>query len=289
MKPETGWIKLHRQITGWKWYGDANTVRVFLHLLLSCPPGEDSCRVSALELSRVLNLTRQEVRAALARLIADGTIRQTAHQAGRAGGQTVEIANWHKFQIRNQFKAVDNQGVTEYSQPVNAKNNQLNNQFKAVDNQGVTEYSQPIKQPPFFKEEFKERLEKTRAPAHTHVHEDSLEVPASPLTTGFPLPKNIADVKMVATARGILMTDEELQDFYDWHTARGWRDAHGFQFHDWRFLIRGWVAHRRKEQKNIGDNNGYNRSIRQNGGQIGQNFSGTDYGEADEYAPLPDI
>lgn len=30
-----GWIKLHTKILNWEWYGDANTFRVFLHLLLT--------------------------------------------------------------------------------------------------------------------------------------------------------------------------------------------------------------------------------------------------------------
>jgi len=31
----SGWIKLHRKITQWEWYDDANTMRLFIHLLLS--------------------------------------------------------------------------------------------------------------------------------------------------------------------------------------------------------------------------------------------------------------
>ena len=31
----SGWIKLHRKITEWEWYSDANTFRVFMHLLLT--------------------------------------------------------------------------------------------------------------------------------------------------------------------------------------------------------------------------------------------------------------
>ena len=31
---DTGWISLDRKFTEWEWYTDANTMRVFLHLLL---------------------------------------------------------------------------------------------------------------------------------------------------------------------------------------------------------------------------------------------------------------
>lgn len=29
-----GWLKLHRQITEWEWYDDANTFRLLIHLLI---------------------------------------------------------------------------------------------------------------------------------------------------------------------------------------------------------------------------------------------------------------
>ena len=29
-----GWIKLHRRLLGWEWHKDANTLSVFIHLLL---------------------------------------------------------------------------------------------------------------------------------------------------------------------------------------------------------------------------------------------------------------
>ena len=303
MKP-TGWIKLHRKITGWKWYGDANTVRVFLHLLLSCPPGEDSCRVSVRKMAEELAISHKECRSALSRLLSDGTIIARESTPGRDGATAFEIANWKKFQ-QGTFRPLENKGVTIEEGHINEKKGTFKGTFKGtnkgtfkpLENKGVTieegtnkgTFEGTNKGTPSFLKNYKERLEKTRADAHLRVREETPETPASALTTGFPLPKSIADVQMVATARGILMTDEELQDFFDWHTARGWRDAQGFQFHDWRFLIRGWVARRRKEQRTNGDNNAHNNSIRHNGGQIGQNFSGTDYGEADEYAPLPGI
>ena len=31
---DSGWISLYRKFTEWEWYTDANTMRVFLHLLL---------------------------------------------------------------------------------------------------------------------------------------------------------------------------------------------------------------------------------------------------------------
>jgi len=35
VRVNNGWIKLHRELTKWEWYQDGNTMRVFLHLLLT--------------------------------------------------------------------------------------------------------------------------------------------------------------------------------------------------------------------------------------------------------------
>lgn len=35
VRVSNGWIKLHRELTKWEWYQDGNTMRVFLHLLLT--------------------------------------------------------------------------------------------------------------------------------------------------------------------------------------------------------------------------------------------------------------
>jgi hypothetical protein len=306
MLQSIGWIKLHRRITGWKWYGDANTVRVFIHLLLSCPPGEGSCRVSVRQMAEMLGISYKETRVAIAHLLSDGTITAAESTPGKSGSTVFFIANWKKFQ-QGAFNPVENQGLTEEKGRISKKKGAFEGAnkgankgaFNPVENQELTIEEGAFegankganKGAPSLKNNNKEILIKTRADAHTHVRDETPETPASPLTTGFPLPKSITDVQMVATARGILMTDDELQDFYDWHTARGWRDAQGFQFHDWRFLIRGWVARHRREQTKTGDNNGHSnsRTVRRNDGKIGQNFSGDDYGTADDYAPLPSL
>lgn len=45
-----GYIKLHRQITKWGWYQDANTARVFIHLLLET--SFEPCEYKGIKLKR---------------------------------------------------------------------------------------------------------------------------------------------------------------------------------------------------------------------------------------------
>lgn len=73
-----GWIKLHRKMTEWGWYSDANTMRVFLHLLLTANHKPSEFRGRHIErgqtvfgvrsMSVALRLSSKEVRTALEHL-----------------------------------------------------------------------------------------------------------------------------------------------------------------------------------------------------------------------------
>lgn len=70
-----GYIKLHRKLTEWGWYSDANTFRVFIHLLLLASFHDNEFRGIKLkpgqliagrkQLARDLGLTEQTIRTAL--------------------------------------------------------------------------------------------------------------------------------------------------------------------------------------------------------------------------------
>jgi len=73
-----GWIKLHRGFTKFEWYQDANTMRVFLHLLITANHqkakwqgnviGRGQLITSRGHISRDLGMTVQVVRTSLAKL-----------------------------------------------------------------------------------------------------------------------------------------------------------------------------------------------------------------------------
>ena len=80
----SGWVKIHRQITEWEWYRDANTFRVFMHLLLSANYEDKRWRnidvlrgqiiTSRVDLAQALCLTERQVRTSLERLKMTGVI-----------------------------------------------------------------------------------------------------------------------------------------------------------------------------------------------------------------------
>ena len=82
--PGCGWLKLYRCFTEWEWYGDTNTVRLFLHLLLKANYRErrwkgrtiarGSLATSLASLAAETSLSVQNVRTCLAHLKSTGEI-----------------------------------------------------------------------------------------------------------------------------------------------------------------------------------------------------------------------
>lgn len=76
--------KLHRKITEWEWYSDANTFRVFMHLLLTANYEDKRWRnidvkrgqiiTGRMELAQTLRLSERQIRTALDKLKMSGVI-----------------------------------------------------------------------------------------------------------------------------------------------------------------------------------------------------------------------
>lgn len=87
----SGWIKIHRRITEWEWYSDANTFRLFMHLLLTANYEDKRWRninvkrgqlvTGRQELAQALRLTERQIRTSLDKLKMSGVITtQTTNQ-----------------------------------------------------------------------------------------------------------------------------------------------------------------------------------------------------------------
>ena len=81
---EGNFIKLNRSLLRWEWYGDINTTRLFLHMLLKANWKDENCRgttvprgsfiSSITQLSRETNLTVKGVRTCVERLKSTGEV-----------------------------------------------------------------------------------------------------------------------------------------------------------------------------------------------------------------------
>lgn len=103
-----GYIKLQRKFTSWEWYKNANTSRVFLHLLLIAewedrafeghiiPAG--CVYVSIPKIASDLKLSTKEVRTALQHLQGSGEIGKETSAKWASKGQVLRIENWAFYQ-----------------------------------------------------------------------------------------------------------------------------------------------------------------------------------------------
>lgn len=112
-----GYIKLDRKILKWGWYDDANTFRLFVHLLLTANYVDSEYRgrvikrgqlaVGRNQLSNQLNISVQAVRTALNHLISTNEITIETNPQG----SIITIKNYDKYQ-KPTNKSTDNQPTT---------------------------------------------------------------------------------------------------------------------------------------------------------------------------------
>ena len=108
MNDNSGFIVIHRKILDWEWYGDTNTVRLFLHCLLKANwenkqwQGIEIKRGSFVTGRKILaketGLSEQQVRTSLNKLISTNEItKRTTNKY-----TVITINNYCKYQDYNQ-------------------------------------------------------------------------------------------------------------------------------------------------------------------------------------------
>lgn len=110
-----GWIKLHRSIVDWEWFDDANTLSLWIHLLLKANYKDStwhgieikrgSMVAGRIELSKMTGISEQSIRTSLAKLKSTNniTIKSTNKYS------VISINNYNLYQDTNQL---DNQQLT---------------------------------------------------------------------------------------------------------------------------------------------------------------------------------
>ncbi|NTU50291.1 MAG: hypothetical protein HGA87_05330 [Desulfobulbaceae bacterium] len=131
-------ITLHRNSTGWEWYTDGNTVRLFIHLLLLANHKQTKWRGETIErgqvltgldqLSRDLRLSVQKIRTALEHLISTGEVTNRSTNKYRV----ITINNYASYQDKKQARQQAGKQADEHSNnnQVTASNNDNNDNKK---------------------------------------------------------------------------------------------------------------------------------------------------------------
>lgn len=115
-----GWIKLHRSITDWEWFADAETLKLFLYLLLTANYEDRKWKditirrgqvvISTEDLAQRLKSTRQKIRTQLKRLETSGTIALQATNKFTL----VTICNYDNYQESSEAEQpTDNQQTNQ--------------------------------------------------------------------------------------------------------------------------------------------------------------------------------
>ena len=132
-----GWIKLHRGLKSWEWYGKPCTLALFIHLLLTAnhKPHKKQGRIIAAgqletgrkKLAEKTGLSEQQVRTALQHLEKTKEINQqpTKHYT------LITIVNWEKYQTATNEQPTSNQQPTN-DQPQYKKENNNKKEKKYI-------------------------------------------------------------------------------------------------------------------------------------------------------------
>lgn len=134
---KNGYIKIYRSLTSWEWYSEPNTLRLFLHLLLTVNYEDKKwCgeiirrgqRVSSYsELASELNLSVRNIRTALNHLKSTGEVTHT--KTSKYGIFTVN--NYDEYQTLTPTVTVSRQSAD--SQPtVNRQQRKKDNKYKNI-------------------------------------------------------------------------------------------------------------------------------------------------------------
>ena len=124
-----GWIKLHRKITEWEWYGDHNTTRLFIHLLATANYKDTKWQgrvikrgqrvIGRMALAEEVGLSEQTIRTCLIRLKSTSEI--TTKSTNRFTVLTLE--NYDYYQSEEQ--SLTSQITAELTSKQPASNQQL--------------------------------------------------------------------------------------------------------------------------------------------------------------------
>lgn len=133
MAESGSWVKLDRNIMKWGWYTDGNTMRVFLHLILSANIKSHEFKgvtirrgevaTSYGSIGRALHMNYAPVRTAIDHLKSTGEITITRYSKFLV----ISIENYDKYQTRNASKntiktqSLDNQNAITSQQSKNVK------------------------------------------------------------------------------------------------------------------------------------------------------------------------
>ena len=138
MKVNNGFITLQRQIIDWEWYDDANTFRLFIHILLKANHTDKNYRGTLVKrgtfltgldvLSKEIGLSMQQTRTCLSRLKSTSEI--TIKTSSK--GSIIQVVKYNDYQSVTS-KATNKQQTNNKPSTTTNNDNNDNNENKSID------------------------------------------------------------------------------------------------------------------------------------------------------------
>lgn len=144
-----GWIKLDRGILDWGWYTDSNTMRVFLHLLLTAAFEDVEFKGTVIHrgevvtsyqnLSKTLGITISQARTSIQHLKLTGEIASTEHPKF----SVISVLNYDRYQSESQGESQASRkqvasnlaGKSQHNK--NIRNKELKNIYNTRTREGI--------------------------------------------------------------------------------------------------------------------------------------------------------
>lgn len=257
-----GWVKIHRQITNWEWYTDGNTMRVFLHLLLSANREDKKwkgiilyagqCVTSIEEISKGVRLSFQSVRTSLNRLKSTGEI--TSKTTNKYS--IITITNYVNYQCTEEDIQQANQQASQQTTNKQTTNKQQANQEKREKEKKKQENNKEIKEGNKKEENNIKNNTTTNVDGVTKSSVSQTDLFGNNDTTGEPKGNNIfvkptiEQVKAYHLEKGYAW---DVECFYDYYESNGWHVGRT-KMKSWKAAMRNWD---RTEKEKKSKSNGY--------------------------------
>lgn len=142
------YIKLFRKILTWGWYGDTNTFRVFMHILLKANyapseykgvvVGAGECVFGRKKWAKELGLTEQQVRTAISHLQSTNEITITSTNKF----SIVHVVKWEFWQIEGGLSTNTLTNKMSHKQPTNNQQITTSKESKNIRNKEIIINSQ---------------------------------------------------------------------------------------------------------------------------------------------------
>lgn len=218
MADRSTWVKLDRNIIKWRWYRSANTVRVFIHLILTANIEDHDFEnvvihrgelaTSLRSLNEQLGISTQSVRTALEHLKTTGEITCKSYNKF----QVISIEKYDQYQMTLTSKSTANQQAT---------NNQLTNNQQANNTQ-TTNNQQQSKN--IRNKEVKNEKNMCVDPPTAETHKKS---PSANEVIGYFAVKG--------------RSRQDAEKFFTYNQARNWKMGRT-RIADWQSVADMWIA-----------------------------------------------